>query len=71
MMGLLFQSKKAAKEALASRGTLGPEDVMETSFFGPEYKDGMTAVVVSLDPYTVRNSFAEITIEGGRITRIK
>ena len=71
MMGLKFKSKVAAKAALAERGTLGPEDCMETSFFGAEYKDGEQAVCVSLDPYTVRNSFATITIVGGRIVRVK
>jgi hypothetical protein len=71
MMALLYKTKKAAKDALAERGTLGPEDVLETSLFGAEYKDGTTAVVVSLDPERVRNSFAEITISGGRITKIK
>lgn len=71
MMGLLFKTKKAAKEALAACGTLGPENIVETSMFGAEYKDGKTAVVVSLDPYTIRNSFAEITIRNGRIVAIK
>ncbi len=71
MMGLTFKSKVAAKLALAERGTLGPEDVIETSLFGSEYKDGTTAVCVSLDPYTVRNSFAEITLKDGRIVKIK
>lgn len=71
MMGLTFKSKKAAKEALAERGYLDQRDIIETSFFGPEYKDGTTAVCVSLDPYTVRNSFAEITIKDGRIVAIK
>ena len=71
MMGLLFKTKKAAQEALKARGSLGPEHVMETSLFGAEYKDGTTAVCVSLDPYRVRNSFATITIEGGRIVKIK
>lgn len=71
MMGLTFKSKKAAKEALAARGTLGREDIIETSMLGSEYKDGKTAVCVSLDPYTVRNSFAEITIQDGRIVTIK
>lgn len=71
MMGLRFKSKKAAKEALAAKGTLGPENIIETSFFGPEYKDGKAAVVVSLDPYNVRLSFAEITIRDGRIVAIK
>lgn len=71
MMALTFKSKKAAKDALAERGTLGPEDIIETSFFGPEYTDGTKAVVVSTDPERVRNSFAEITIAGGRIVKIK
>jgi len=71
MMGLKFKTKKAAKEALAERGTLGPEDIIETSFFGQEYKDGTHAVCVSLDPHTVRNSFAEITVAGGRIVGVK
>lgn len=71
MMGLLFPTKKAAKEALAERGTLDDEDILETSFFGAEYKDGTHAVCVSLDPTRVRNSFATITIEGGRIVKIK
>lgn len=71
MMGLLFKSKVAAKAALAERGTLGPEDIIETSFFGTEYRDGTHAVCVSLDPYTVRNSFAQITVKDGRIVKIK
>jgi hypothetical protein len=70
MMGLAFKTKKAAKEALVARGTLGPEDIIETSFFGIEYKDGQHAVCVSLDPYTVRNSFATITVKGGRIVKV-
>lgn len=71
MMGLRFKTKKAAKEALAAKGSLGPENIIETSLFGAEYKDGKHAVCVSLDPYTVRNSFAEITIRDGRIVSIK
>jgi len=71
MMGLLFKSKVAAKAALAEQGTLGPEHILETSFFGPEYRDGVKAVCVSLDPSRVRNSFATITIKDGRIVSIK
>lgn len=71
MMGLLFKTKKAAKEALQAQGTLGPEVIVETSLFGKEYKDGKHAVCVSLDPYTVRNAFAEITVKDGRIVGIK
>jgi hypothetical protein len=71
MMALAFKTKAEAKRALAERGTLGPDDVIETSFFGPEYRDGKTAVVVSVAPDRVRNSFAEITISGGRIVAIR
>jgi hypothetical protein len=70
MMALLFRTKKEAKEALAAQGSLGEENVLETSFFGPEFKDGVQAVVVSLEPDRVRNSFAEITIVGGRIVKV-
>lgn len=71
MMGLRFKTKKAAQEALAAKGTLGPENIIETSLFGTEYKDGTHAVCVSLDPYTVRNSFAQITVVNGRIVKVK
>jgi hypothetical protein len=70
MMGLRFKTKKAAKEALAAKGTLGPENIIETSFFGAEYKDGTHAVCVSLDPYTIRNSFAQIEVVDGRIVKV-
>lgn len=70
MMGLLFKTKKEAKEALAAEGSLGPEHVLETSFFGPEFTEGQHAVCVSLDPSRVRNAFAEITVSGGRIVKI-
>lgn len=70
MMGLRFKTKKAAKDALAERGTLGPENIIETSMFGTEYKDGTHGVCVSLDPYTVRNSFATITVKDGRIVKV-
>lgn len=71
MMGLRFKNKKTAKEALVMRGTLGPEDIIETSLFSAEYGDGEHAVCVSLDPYTVRNYFATITVRNGRIVSIK
>jgi hypothetical protein len=71
MMGLTFKSKVAAKAALAARGTLGPEDIIETSFFGDEYRDGKHAVCVSLYPSKVRNSFATIIVKDGRIVDVK
>jgi len=71
MMGLRFKSKVAAKSALQERGSLGPGDIIETSFFGDEYRDGEHCVCVSLDPYNVRNSFGIITVQGGRIVKLK
>lgn len=71
MMGLRFPSKTAARRALEARGTLGREDIIETSLFGSEYKDGEHAVCVSLDPYTIRNSFGTITVRDGRIVRVR
>ena len=71
MMGLRFKSKADAKRALAERGTLGRENIIETSMFGEEYRDGTHAVCVSLDPYTVRNSFGQITVKDGRIVSVK
>lgn len=71
MMGLRFPTKKAAKEALAAKGTLGPENIIETSMFGAEYKDGSHGVCVSLDPYRIRNSFATIVVRDGRIVSVK
>lgn len=71
MMALAFKTKKAAKEMLAERGFLTDYDIIETSFFGREYKDGTWGVVVSTAPDRVRNSFAEITIRDGLIVKIK
>lgn len=69
MMGLRFKTKKAAKEAVPFPAK---DYIIETSFFGPELKEnGTFAVCVSLDPYTVRNSFAEITVENGIVTKVK
>lgn len=67
MMGIRFKTKKDAKAAVP----FGLEKVIETSIFGDEYKDGKHAVCVSLDPYTVRNAFAEITVKDGLVINVK
>lgn len=67
MMGLLFKTKKEAKAAVP----FGQEKILETSFFGAEYKDGKHAVCVSLDPYTVRNAFAQITVKDGIVVKVE
>lgn len=71
MMALAFVTKKAAKEALVAKGTLGPENIIETSFFGTEYRDGSHGVVVSTAPDRIRNSFATIVVRNGRIVSVK
>ena len=71
MMALAYKTKATAKTALAVKGTLGPEDIIETSFFGSEYRDGSHGVVVSTAPDRVRNSFATIVIRDGRIVSVK
>jgi hypothetical protein len=71
MMGLRFKTKKAAQLALQAQGFLTEDDIIETSFFGREFKDGEHSVCVSLDPSRVRNSFARITVQGGLIVRVK
>lgn len=70
MMALNFKTKKAAKEALLEKGFLDERHIIETSFFGREYKDGKWGVVVSTAPDRIRNSFAEITIVDGKIVKI-
>jgi hypothetical protein len=67
MMAIAFKTKKAAKEAVP----FGPEKVIETSLFGPQFKDGQHAVVVSLEPDRVRNSFATITVKDGLVVAVK
>lgn len=42
----------------------------ETSLFGPEYKANGTFVVVGPSPYK-RNWFAEVTMRGGLIVKVR
>jgi len=68
MMGLRFKTKKEAKAAVPFRAS---DYIIETSFFGPKLRpNGKFAVCVSLDPYTIRNAFAEITVENGIVTKV-
>lgn len=72
MMALAFETKKAAQTALAEKGTLGPDSIIETSLFGSEYRDGKSiGVVVSTQPDRIRKSFAAIDIVGGRIVKVR
>lgn len=66
MMGIRFKTKKEAKAAVP----FGEDKVIETSFFGKEYKDGEHPVCISLDPYTVRNVFGVITVKDGIVVKV-
>lgn len=66
MMAIAFKTKKEAKAAVP----FGEERVIETSFFGREFKDGEHSVVVSLKPDRIRNSFARITVKGGKVVKV-
>lgn len=68
MMGLRFKTKKEAKAAVPFEAS---ERIIETSIFGDELRpNGKFAVCVSLDPYTIRNAFAEITVENGIVVKV-
>jgi hypothetical protein len=69
MLGIRFKTKK---ELIAMKGKDISGYIIETSMFGTEY-DGNnqgTAVCVSLDPYTVRNAFAQIWVTDNILTKI-
>lgn len=69
MMGLRFKTKKEAKEAVPFRAE---DKITETSLFGPELREnGKFSVCISLDPYRIRNSFGEITVENGIVVKVK
>lgn len=67
MMAIAFTTKKEAIAAVP----FGEEHVIETSFFGAEFKDGEHSVVVSRDPYNIRRAFARITVVNGLVTKVK
>lgn len=69
MMGLRFKTKKEAKAAVPFAAA---ERIIETSLFGDELRDnGKFAVCVSLDPYNIRNAFAQITVKDGIVTKVE
>lgn len=64
MMGALYPTKKALKEAVGQE--LNYE---ETSMFGPEFKEDGKFSVVGPSPY-VRKWYATVTMQGGRILKV-
>ena len=65
MMGANYKTKKALKESIGK-----PLDYIETSMFGPEYKENGTFAVVGPDPYTNRKWYAQVTMEDGLIKKV-
>lgn len=64
MMGASYKSKKELKAAVGQSLRY-----VETSFFGPEYKDNGTFCVVGPSP-TERKWFAEVTMKDGKIAKV-
>lgn len=65
MMGASYATKKELKASIGK-----PLRYVETSFFGPEYKENGTFCVVGPSP-TVRKWYAEVTMENGLIKKVK
>ena len=66
MLGASYKTKKALK---ASAGQ--PLRYVETSIFGPEFKEDGVLTVVGPDPYTKRDWYANVTMEKGLIKKVK
>ncbi len=67
MIAFAYKTKKELKSHI------GKElDYIETSFFGPEYRaDGWLTGVVSKQPDKVRNSFARVLMQDGKIRKVE
>lgn len=65
MMGACYKTKKELK------GEVGKAlRYIETSFFGPEYRENGSFCVVGPSP-TERKWFAQVTMENGLIKRVE
>ena len=65
MMGASYATKKDLKAAVGK-----PLRYIETSFFGPEFKENGTFSVVGPSP-TVRKWYATVTMVNGLIQSVK
>ena len=65
MMGAPYKSKKELKSQIGKELR-----VIETSLFGPEYKDNGKFCVVGPDPYNSRKWYAEVTMANGKIAKV-
>lgn len=66
MLGASYPTKKVLKESIGK-----PLKYVETSLFGPEYRDNGKFSVVGPCPYTNRKWYAEVTMSGGKIAKVK
>lgn len=64
MMAASYKTKKALKEAVGQ-----PLRYVETSMFGPEYKDNGKLTVVGPSPYE-RKWYATVTMVDGKIAKV-
>lgn len=64
MMGARYSTKKELKQHVGQ-----PLRYIETSFFGPEYKENGTFCVVGPSP-TERKWFASVTMVDGKISKV-
>jgi hypothetical protein len=64
MMAASYKTKKDLKAAIGK-----PLKYIETSFFGPEYKENGTFAVVGPSP-TERKWYATVTMENGLIKKV-
>lgn len=64
MMGADYKTKKALKESIGKALRY-----IETSMFGPEFKENGTFCVVGPSPY-IRKWYASVTMRGGLIEKV-
>jgi len=64
MMGARYKTKKELKQSIGK-----PLRYIETSIFGPEYRDDGTFCVVGPSPYE-RKWFAQVTMKDGVIAKV-
>lgn len=65
MLGAIYKTKKDLRASIGK-----PINVIETSMFGPEYKDNGHFCVVGPHPYN-RKWYASVTMENGLIKAVK
>ena len=66
MLGATYPTKKALKASVGQA-----LNYVETSMFGPEYRDTGKLTVVGPCPYTNRKWFATVTMQDGKIKSVK